>query len=231
MGGKWLLEGGVEKDRTIIIGDVHGCHLELLQLLREVEVRPSRDRIIFLGDLINKGPASRRVWEIMRRVDGESILGNHELSMLAVLDGDRHKHEKYRDDLRRDFGDDLRAFIDSVRTWPLWIETEDVLIVHAGLQPGVWPQDTDPWVLTTIRTWDGRGADLLNRKNPAWFDLYEGKKPVVFGHWASLGGLNRENAIGLDTGCVYGGQLSCLILPERRFVRVQARETYCLIKH
>lgn len=217
--------------RTIIIGDVHGCARELSALLREADVDPARDRVLFIGDLINKGPDSRRVWEIFQAVNGVSILGNHELSMLRILDGQQHKHEKYMHDLQRDFGSDLEVFAADVHRWPLWIEESGLLMVHAGLEPGRHPSQTDPWTLVTIRTWDGQGKDLFNDSHPPWFDFYTGDALVVFGHWAALGGLIRERVIGLDTGCVYGGMLSCLILPERRFVRVKAREVYCPISH
>jgi diadenosine tetraphosphatase ApaH/serine/threonine PP2A family protein phosphatase len=217
-------------ERTIIIGDVHGCHLELAQLLRDADVVAGRDRVIFIGDLINKGPGSRKVWEIFQRVQGEAIMGNHEWSMLQLLEGDSNKHAKYRSRLEKDFGDELEPFVCSVREWPLWLDLGDYLLVHAGLVPGMPPSQTDPWILTTIRTWDGRGADLVDTRNPRWFDLYHGQQTVVFGHWAALGGLIRDNAIGLDTGCVYGGMLTALVLPERRFVRVKARECYCLIR-
>jgi hypothetical protein len=217
--------------RTIIIGDVHGCYHELATLLRETRANPKYDRIIFLGDLINKGPSSKGVWELFQAFHGTSIIGNHELSMLTILDGQSHRHLKYINDLKRDFGSELNDFVEAVRQWPLWIEDHDLMIVHAGLQPACHPSETDPWTLVTIRTWDGKGKDLFNTSHPAWFDLYEGNDLVVFGHWAALGGLNREHIIGLDTGCVYGGRLSALILPERRFVRVNARKTYRPIKH
>jgi bis(5'-nucleosyl)-tetraphosphatase (symmetrical) len=216
--------------RTIIVGDVHGCYAELAQLLRAANVAPRHDRVIFIGDLINKGPNSHRVWEIFESVGAEAIMGNHEWSMLQVLDGDEHRHEKYRRDLERDFGASLSRFVRAVRHWPLWLELEDYMLVHAGVVPDRHPRDTDPWILTTIRTWDGIGTDLLCPDNPPWFDLYTGVKPVVFGHWAALGGLRRQNAIGLDTGCVYGGMLTAYILPDERFVRVRAREPYCLIR-
>jgi hypothetical protein len=218
------------EQRTIIIGDVHGCAQELAALLREAAVNPAQDRVLFIGDLINKGPSSKGVWELFRSVNGTSIMGNHELSMLKILDGQANKHEKYTDDLRRDFGSDLDAFIADVRHWPLWIEEPGLMMVHAGLVPGIHPSQTDPWTLVTIRTWDGIGADLFNDNHPPWYDFYSQRSLVVFGHWAALGGLNREWVVGLDTGCVYGGMLSCLILPERRFVRVSARAVYCPIR-
>lgn len=144
---------------------------------------------------------------------------------------ERHRHAKYIENLRRDFRNDLDAFTADVLRWPLWIEENGLMLVHAGLVPGLHPSQTDPWMLVTIRTWDGLGCDLFNENHPPWFDFYDGRDLVVFGHWAALGGLVREHVIGLDTGCVYGGMLSCLILPERRFVRVKAREAYCAIKH
>jgi len=214
--------------RIIIIGDVHGCYAELAQLLREVHVVAGRDRVIFLGDLINKGPDSARVWDLFRSVRGESIMGNHEWSMLQLLDGNGNRHAKYKERLEHHFGKALPAFVRSVRKWPFWIDVGDYMLVHAGLVPGKHPSQTDPWILTTIRTWDGIGKDLLHPRNPPWFDLYEGEQTVVFGHWAALGGLQRSRVIGLDTGCVYGGMLTALVLPERRFVRIQAQEPHYL---
>lgn len=213
-------------ERIIVIGDVHGCHLELAQLLRELHVVAGRDRVIFIGDLINKGPDSARVLSLFRSVGGESIMGNHEWSMLQLLDGDKNKHAKYLSRLEQNVGEALPDFVSAVRKWPFWLDLGDYMLVHAGLVPGQHPSRSDPWALTTIRTWDGIGKDLLNPANPPWFDLYRGEQTVVFGHWAALGGLQRENLIGLDTGCVYGGMLTALVLPERRFVRVRAQKPY-----
>lgn len=212
--------------RTLIIGDVHGCEKELRQLLKEVGADPKQDRILFIGDLINKGPDSRGVWELFRELGAQSLVGNHELSLLELAQGKYHKHSKYFDKLQHEFGRYFSDLVQDISSWPLWYEDHELLLVHAGLVPGLHPDQTDPWALVTIRTWDGEGADLKNPKNPPWFDFYAGNDLIVFGHWAALGGLDRPRVIGLDTGCVYGGKLSCLILPERRFVRVPAKKAY-----
>lgn len=65
--------------------------------------------------------------------------------------------------------------------------------------------------------------------NLAWFEFYRGPKLFVFGHWAQLGGIVRENVVGLDTGCVYGKKLSALILPDREIITVKAKSNYCPI--
>ena len=63
--------------RTVIIGDVHGCHNELEDLLDQIDVNPSVDNILFIGDLINKGPNSLAVVERYRSLQATSLLGNH----------------------------------------------------------------------------------------------------------------------------------------------------------
>lgn len=216
-------------ERTIIIGDVHGCHRELKKLLKKVKADPKQDRVVFIGDLINKGPSSRGVWELFREMEAVSLMGNHELSLLELVRGKFHKHSKYFEALHKDMGRHFDDFVADVANFPLWLEDHDLMMVHAGLVPGLHPDQTDPWHLVTIRTWDGEGEDLKNDKNPPWFDLYEGDDLVVFGHWAALGGLDRPKAVGLDTGCVYGGKLTCLILPERKFVSVKADKPYAKI--
>jgi len=216
-------------ERTIIIGDVHGCDRELAGLLKEVGADPRHDTILFIGDLINKGPSSRGVWELYREMQGKAILGNHELSMLELVKGRIHKHGKYYSQLQHDFGRYFTDFVLDVSQWPLWYEDRNLMLVHAGLVPGLHPDQCDPWHLVTIRTWDGTGEDLKDPANPPWFDFYAGEDLVVFGHWAALGGLDRPRVIGLDTGCVYGGKLSCLILPERRIVSVSAKKAYAAI--
>lgn len=212
--------------RTLIIGDVHGCYKELKKLLKKVDAKPDEDRIIFIGDLINKGPDSRKVWELFREMKATCIMGNHEYSFLHLAQGKIHKHSKYFDGLRKNFGSKFDEFVADVSQFPLWLEDKNLMLVHGGLVPGLHPEQTNPWHLVSIRTWDGEGADLKKESNPPWFDLYDGDDVVVFGHWAALGGIDRPKVIGLDTGCVYGGSLSCLILPERKIVRVSAQKKY-----
>lgn len=212
--------------RTIIIGDVHGCIDELNDLLALAEIDKKKDRIIFIGDLIAKGPASGAVYARYRKLGGSSVLGNHEFRLLQALDHGNGS-SKFVTQFKKSFGKKFDAFVEDVREWPAWIETDEVIAVHAGLVPGRSAKSTAMEDLVTIRTWDGAGDDLQNPDNPPWFEFYEGEKLVAFGHWARLGGVVRENVVGLDTGCVYGGKLSALVLPERKIISVPARKTYC----
>ena len=123
-------------------------------------------------------------------------------------------------------GDHLSYWQSWMTGLPFFIENEDFLVVHAGIVPGEHPSQSAPKALVTIRTWDKIGKELSAPKNPAWFSYYKSPKLVIFGHWASLGLVIRENVIGLDSGCVYGKKLTALVLPDKRIFQVNAEKTY-----
>jgi serine/threonine protein phosphatase 1 len=206
--------------RTIVIGDVHGCSAELQDLLQELAVSP-RDRLISVGDLLCKGPDSRGVLEWAMKAENLScVLGNHELRFLSAWRRGTLPNEKAHDaETCRQLGSGYDAFMRFIETWPLSIARKDCLVVHAGFdprRPGLTGQSAE--LLTNIRR--------LEDTRAPWYEAYEGKRLVVFGHWARREPVVRDNAIGLDTGCVYGGRLTALILPERRLVSVPARAVY-----
>ncbi len=212
-------------ERTIFIGDVHGCFDELESLLDKVNFTPREDRLIFLGDLINKGPYPKEVVDFVRKGNHLCVLGNHELGFLRSLDEERYFKKGFKK-FYESLGKDRDEVIEWMRSLPLYIEEKDFICVHAGLEPGVPLAKQNPRVLTRIRTWGGDPEDLNNEDDPAWHDLYEGKKTVIYGHWAMQGLWETENTIGLDSGCVWGGKLSALIWPERKIKQVKAKRQY-----
>ena len=203
--------------RTIIVGDVHGCYVELQQLIDQLNYKPGKDRLIFVGDLINKGPDSKKVFDFFRTLEAEAILGNHEWYLT-----EQHAHRKPKwggyQSMQQEFGSSFDALINEISTWPLYIKEKDFTVVHAGKVPGKRLKDSTARELTTIRNW--------GPKERPWFHYYHGRRLMIFGHWAALGGIQTENLSGLDTGCVYGGHLSALILPERHLVTVKALDEY-----
>lgn len=204
--------------RTIIIGDVHGCWAELQDLLKECSVR-SDDRLISVGDLICKGPDSRSVVEwAMRTPNLECVLGNHELRLLRHWRAGTKSDEKSHDaDTYRQLGDAYGPAMRYVERMPLTVSGRGFLVVHAGFDP----RDGLEWhgaeKLTTLRR--------LEDGKP-WYEHYRERTLVAFGHWAKRRPVVRPNAVGLDTGCVYGNSLTALILPERVLVSVPARRAY-----
>ena len=214
--------------RSIIVGDVHGCFDELLDLLRNCAFDSVEDRLIFVGDLINKGPKSLETLNFVRDGNFEVTMGNHDLKFLRGCKKNKPlglELEKLKSQLQPN----LEGWLSWMETWPHFIETPDFFVVHAGLVPQQHPSQTPIKILANIRHWDGKGLNLNNDQDPAWHELYKEKKLVVYGHWALQGLHIKENSIGLDSGCVYGRQLSAVILPEREIIQVQAHATYISI--
>ena len=171
----------------MIIGDVHGCHNELEDLLDQIDVNPSVDNILFIGDLINKGPNSLAVVERYRSLQATSLLGNHELRLRNQADGLAERDGNWKR-IQEEFGKDFDTFIEDIRGWKPFARHGKVLAVHAGLVPGQEVDISPESSLVNIRTWDDDGLDLQAPHNPPWFDFYHRRDLVVFGHWAALGG-------------------------------------------
>lgn len=187
--------------RTIIIGDVHGCSVELEALLDRVGFE-SGDRLVFVGDLIARGPDSLGVLDIARRTGAIVVRGNHEQKLLDIR-ADGIDSGKYP--LHRRLAHDLRP-VDwtLLETSPLFYDLPEhgAVVVHAGLQPDLPLEDQEPQTLMRIRTVRKR----------LWGELYAGPPQIVFGHNAAPGLQLHPWATGLDTGCVYGGRLTALVL-------------------
>ena len=214
-----------DKKRTLLVGDVHGCFRELTELLEKVDFDPSGDRLIFLGDIINRGPHSGKVLELVHSIPCEVVLGNHELGLTKYVQDKSPPNPDFEEVLQQmeDKRDDYLAWMENL---PTFIETPAFLAVHAGLIPNLSPQKHPPEIITRLRTWGGDFHDLDNPAHPPWYELYTGKKLVVYGHWALKGLTVRENTIGLDSGCVWGGALSALELPGRKITQVKAHAVY-----
>ncbi len=205
--------------RTIIIGDVHGCSAELRDLLRATRAAAG-DRLISVGDLLCKGPDSRGVLEwAMRAPNLECVLGNHELRFLNCRRrGVLPDVKPYDLETVRQLDELYEPAMRFVSSWPLMIDELDLLVVHAGFDPRRALARQSDVALTGLRR--------LKDTGEPWYERYEDERLVVFGHWARPQPVVRPNACGLDTGCVYGGALTALILPERRLVSVPARRVY-----
>ena len=204
-------------DRFIVIGDVHGCYFELRALLEEIGLRAT-DRLFFVGDLIAKGPAHREVLDFVRGTRHcTSVLGNSEVALLRFWRGQKIDLNRPQLQTMAALGDGFARYMEWIATLPGLIELGDFVIVHSGLRPGVPLENQKLEDLTRLRSLDASGTP--------WFDRYEGKT-VVFGGWVFDVPMVRKNAVGIDTGCVYGGSLSAVILPERRIVSVPAVKPY-----
>jgi hypothetical protein len=203
--------------RTVIVGDVHGCSGELEELLERVRFAAGRDRLVSVGDLVVRGPDPHGTLSLVRRLGARAVRGNHEHKLLAWRR--RHKpigpeHER----LARALSEQEWGMLEAM---PLWLDLPEhgVRVVHAGVVPGVAVDRAPRDALLKMRTIDARG-DWSDEPEagPLWGTKYEGPPHVVFGHNARPDPQLHAWATGLDTGCVYGGKLTALVLDEKERV-------------
>jgi serine/threonine protein phosphatase 1 len=212
--------------RTIVIGDIHGCYDELKELIatleRECEYDKNTDKLIFLGDYIDRGDNSRLVIEYIRNLQKDNknviaLMGNHEDMLLQYLDDGNPDWQwngylatmKSYEDFEGNFQSGVfKSDVEWIRSLPLYHEDKHCIYVHAGI---------DPY----------KPMKKQNRNTLLWVRdnfIYSNKKyhkTVIFGHtptaniseeWMPVRTYN--NNIDIDTGCVYGGALTALILED-----------------
>lgn len=190
-----------------VVGDVHGCLRELEDLLARLEPATG-DLVVFVGDLVRKGPDSAGVVDLVRsRENFLSVRGNNEDKLihgretLATLDG-------------ADLG-----FLESL---PVAVSWADAIAVHGGIDPRRPLSEQDAADLLTCRAVPPEnGYD-----GPFWFEAYRGPPRVFFGHTVLDEPVVTDWTVGLDTGCVYGGALTAYDYYADELVSVPARETY-----
>ena len=201
--------------RTIVVGDVHGCAKELEALLDTARFSAG-DRLVFVGDLLARGPDSLGVLDVARRTGAVIVRGNHEQKL---LDWRRNKKTPLGR-VHLDVAQSLRP-VDWIllETSPLWFDLPEhgARVVHAGVVPGTPIDEQDPQDLLHLRT-VRVGGGLASRRGDGhartilWGELYAGPVHVIFGHNALPGLQLHPHATGLDTGCVYGGRLTAMVL-------------------
>jgi predicted phosphodiesterase len=214
--------------RTYIIGDIHGCAEELEQLLDTIQPAPE-DSILAVGDLINRGPDSARVLQLARLHGITPVIGNHEARFIAASRGKPRKYLRNGD--ARSFQQLDEVDFAWIRRWPHVIECANLnaLIVHGGFAPFLEWQKNAPEVVTRIQVLTRKLVPAKRSEAPTgrpWADLWEGPQHVYYGHTPRAQVLLHPFATGLDTGCVYGGHLSAICLPEGQLFQVKARRQY-----
>ena len=256
-------------DKIYAVGDVQGCAPSLKALVKKL---PAKSKIIFLGDLVNRGPDSLGTLRYLKKLQEtqriECILGNHDLHLLAVDAGLRKT--KSLDTVQPILNAPDRAeLIHWLRHRPMALTNGKVLTVHAGVLPqwdlqqtiecaqevekalrkksykdflaNMYGNTPNKWsnslkgyerlrvitnALTRIRFCTPSGTMEFESKEGfesgptgyiPWFKVPKRKTAdtlMYFGHWSTLGLLRNKNVIGLDTGCVWGGKLTAMEIPE-----------------
>lgn len=218
--------------RLIAIGDVHGCRDELAALLDRL-APTAADRIVLLGDLINRGPDGPGVIALAKACGAVSLLGNHELRLLEYRRRAQRDEAKAR--LRETDEATLAGLTEEDWTFmaamPLTFDAPEfqTVFVHGGFLPNQPWREQPAEVVCRIQVIDAQGRPGKRGESPGakpWADLWSGPPFVVYGHTSRPDIYIRPGSVGIDTACVFGGMLTAYVLPERRFIQVRARRTY-----
>jgi len=211
------------KPRTIVVGDLHGCYDELEALLKKVDFS-EEDQVVCVGDLITKGPKNKEVLEIfMSDPRFRTVIGNHDLALRRKWLGEDIELKPAQKEAHKELKGEKEAYVAFFSSLPFMIDLGTHLVVHAGIRPGVELHSQTTGDLTRIRT---LGPDRESDEGTPWYHTYYGEKVILFGHWPASEPRRGKSAIGLDTGCVYGYELTAYIIETDEFVSVKAKKKY-----
>lgn len=201
-------------NRLIAVGDIHGCYYTLLDLIEKIDLDVTKDTLVFVGDYIDRGPYSyeviRYLQNLQRKMGKDNCVclrGNHEqmaidadgeLTDLRICNGGQVTEWSFRDK-----DSELRDFVGWFRSLPLVYDTPNILFCHAGLSDPTFEKNTQHDLL-----W---GRDWIMR------DSRPRVKQVIFGHTPKENFSPYTTKTGdlcIDSGCVFGGRLSALIIEE-----------------
>lgn len=207
-------------NKIFAIGDIHGCLEKLEELMAKLDIDRQKDTLVFIGDYIDRGKSGKEVVDYVLRLQNEyqnvvCILGNHEqmfMRYLAGMDESMYlsnggvstlsSYEIFLSDeteeRKRKIPENHLRFFESLLPY---YETDGYIFVHAGIRPGFPLKEQTLDDLLWIRY-----EFIENEKDFG--------KTVIFGHTPLMSPLIEKNKIGIDTGAVYGGKLTCVELPE-----------------
>ena len=224
------------RNRLICIGDIHGCYDELSELMDRVA--PGKgDVVVSTGDIVRKGPKPAACLEAWRDWGHLAVRGNNEEKILELSESRARRLLAPSTDREVARRDGLVEYIDAL---PVVIEFPalEVAIVHGGLYPGMSIEEKSVakvapdlvrlrWIRKSNGGWRRAGKTKERDDEVLWSEVWNGPATVVYGHTPLREPRVDRHAIGLDTGCVYGGWLTAAIYDGKwSFERVRARRQY-----
>lgn len=209
--------------KIFVVGDIHGCFDKLCALMDKIPIDFNRDLLIFIGDYIDRGSSSIEVVDYLvnlkqRLPETIFLKGNHEDMLENYLDGsDRFTYllnggqrtlDAYLNHSQNPGGYPVPSeHLEFFNSLNLYYQTDDYIFVHAGLRKKIPLEKQEK-------------MDLLWIRDEFIYSDFDFGKRVIFGHTPFREPLVQKNKIGIDTGAVYGNRLTCVQLPEMKFISV-----------
>lgn len=206
--------------RKFIIGDIHGCFDELIELTEKIGLTDD-DLLISLGDIVDRGNKSKEVYKYFRnRPNSVVLVGNHERKH-------QNKILSYAQEIVKvQFGDEYSTFINWLDTLKYYYETEEAIVIHAFFEHDKSLENQKQEVLCGSTS----GDRYLEKKYPTekyWTEFYNGTKPIIYGHHV-VGDHPKilNNTYGIDTGACHGNYLTAIELPGFIVHQVKSKKDY-----
>jgi predicted phosphodiesterase len=234
-----------------LIGDVHGCADELIELLQKLGYRvdidtqqtvkaiepPEGRKVIFVGDFVDRGPNSVLVLKIVMHLcdtgNGFAVIGNHDDKFWRWLQGRKvtlsHGLEKTVKQIEPEplpFRAKVQSFLSQLPAH-LWLARGELVVAHAGIKSHMIGEVSD-----RIRRFCLYGDTSGERDENGlpvryhWAAEYDGKATIIYGHTPVSEAQWVRNTLCIDTGCCFGGKLTALRWPERQTVSVESSGIY-----
>ncbi len=219
---------------TVVVGDVHGCLEEMDELLKKIQYNPNQMRLIFAGDLMDRGPNSVGCVRRAQELGAECVMGNHEEKQLRFYGHEKKRLETGKANPMKPLAEaDMAANAAmSDKDWS-WIKNLPVKlhigdnwwVVHAGCEPKFTLEKQNRSQIMRVRYVDERGTGKAlgpNLSQPEgtqyWDQLWKGPESIIYGHCVHdlkhprVTKVSMDvTCVGIDTGCVFGGHLTAAL--------------------
>jgi Calcineurin-like phosphoesterase len=208
---------------TLVIGDVHGCYVELQTLLDKAGLGDN-DRLLAVGDIVDRGPETLQVLDFFQsHANAHTLMGNHERKHVRAARGEIQLALSQRIS-QFQLADRYAKAVNWMSALPLFAQMQEAIVVHGFLEPGLSLTEQLPSVLCGTL---GGAKALHERYDRPWYELYDGEQPVIMGHQNYTDSdqpfIYQDRVFGLDTSCVTGKSLTGILLPSFRIVSVPSR--------
>lgn len=233
-----------------IIGDIHGCYDELIQLLsklgyikqNDIYVHPEGRRLAFVGDATDRGPKSLETLELLFKLQEAGQLtyspGNHCNKLYRFMKGSNVQQTHGLETTAAEFNSlsgkeqnrVRRQYIRFYESFPVYSELDDgkLILVHAGIRADMIGKPINKSIITFAIY-----GDITGEKHPDgrpvrrdWAKKYTGSRTIVYGHTPVKEPRFINNTVNIDTGCVFGNKLTALRYPEMETVSVTSSMPY-----
>lgn len=211
---------------VLIVGDVHGCYDELKDLLDSHHINKDNTCVVFVGDLVNKGPKSLEVIEYVIDNGWYSVRGNHdEISLQEQRKEETQPKFQWTAKLTKKSLEWMQEL-----PYMIHIPSRGIVVVHAGLLPGTPIEEQVPDACLHMRCVKHSGTSwewtrkFDDQEYKLWGTEWAGPEHVYFGHDARRFFQEHKFATGLDTACVYGIELTAIYPLGRQVIKVKSRQ-------